>query len=508
MRNTPHVSARRRWQGIAGGVLAGLAISAIVANATLADDRTELADDPDIQHAVGLSNAFKKIAGKIAPAVVHITSVDRIDADELSSNRNGMRMPDEDLLRRFFGDRFGELGIPDMQGMTPQIPRERRGTGSGVIVRDDGVILTNNHVIANADDVVVRLSDGREYDAVVLGTDAESDLAVIRIDAGVVPAATLGDSESVEAGEWVLAVGNPFGLDQTVTSGIISASGRTGLGLATFENFLQTDAAINPGNSGGPLVNLYGEVIGINTAINTRTGGSDGVGFAIPSRMARDVLDSILETGRVERGWLGVYVQPLDMDLAASFGLETASGALISNVVEDGPAQDAGLQVGDIVTAVNGATVVTPNDLITNVSESAPGEIAQLEVLRDGRSVEIELELGERPGAQRLVSAEREREPRTDHARSVGVVVQGLTPQIAEQLNYEGNGGVVVSEVRPGSPAAAVGLRRGDVIARVGNVSVDDVDDFEAAMENVDLSDGVRMLVTRGGANRFVFIKG
>ncbi len=508
MRYTPHASARRRWHGIAGGAMAGLAISAIIATATIADDKSELADDPDIQHAVGLSNAFKKIARKVAPAVVHITSVDRIEGEELSSSRNGMRMPDDDLLRRFFGDRFGELDIPYMQGMLPQMPRERRGTGSGVIVRDDGVILTNNHVIANADDVVVRLSDGREFNAVVLGTDAESDLAVIQIDAGVVPAATLGDSESAEAGEWVLAIGNPFGLDQTVTSGIISASGRTGLGLATFENFLQTDAAINPGNSGGPLVNLYGEVIGINTAINTRTGGSDGVGFAIPSRMARNVLDSILQSGRVERGWLGVYVQPLDQDLAASFGLETSDGALISNVVDDGPAKDAGLQVGDIVIAVNGAAIATPNDLIANVAESAPGDIARLGVLRDGRPVEIELELGERPGAHRSVSAERERQPKADHARSLGIAVQNLTSEVAEQLNYEGEGGVVVSEVRPGSPAASVGLRRGDVIARIGSASVSTIQDFDDAIENVDLSKGIRMLVSRDGANRFIFIKG
>lgn len=501
----------RRWSGIACGVLAGVAFSAVVANVTIADNQPRLADNPSIKEAEGISNAFKAIVRQVSPAVVHITSVDRFNADELSLYDGGGMQPGipDDLLRRFFGDRMDGLRVPNGPQMQPQAPRERRGTGSGFIVREDGVILTNNHVIADADDVVVRLSDGREYNATVLGADAESDLAVIQIQAGTtLPVVPLGDSTSVEAGQWVLAIGNPFGLDHTVTSGIVSASGRTGLGLATFENFIQTDAAINPGNSGGPLVNLHGEVIGINTAIHTSTGGSDGVGFAIPSRMASNVLDSILTTGHVVRGWLGVYVQPLDTDLASSFGLDEPNGALVTKVVQDGPAQAAGLQVGDIVLAVDGNAVSTPNDLINSVSQARPGAVARLKVLRDGKNTNLNLKLGERPGPQQLTSAKSSDDhPGTDRASSLGVAVQNITPQIAQQLRTDLTAGVVVSQVKPDSPAAKAGLNRGDIIMRIGNKAITTVDEFEAATGKLDLEHGIRVLVQRAGANRFIFIK-
>jgi serine protease Do len=453
-----------------------------------------------------LSSAFRHAARSVAPSVVHIVAVDHVDMAEMPREHPGGGIPDffgEDGLRRFF-DQLRPRLAPQTQQM-PGGP-ERRGQGTGFITRADGHIVTNNHVVADADGLTVKLHDGREYDATVVGRDAESDLAVLRIDAEDLEAVIFGNSDGIETGEWVIAVGSPFGLEQTVTAGIVSATGRTGMGLATFENFIQTDAAINPGNSGGPLVNLRGEVVGVNTAISTRNGGNMGIGFAIPSSMARTVTESIIEHGRVARGWLGVQIQPLTEALAASFDLASTDGVLIADVVTDGPSAAAGLQAGDIVVQVNGKDIATPNELLAIVARAAPGSALELAVVRDGTERMSRVTLGERPGRDR-----RNGSGRIPHApsRDLGLALEPLTADLAGRLGLSDAdaGGVVVNGVDPRGPAAAAGLRAGDVILRVGPRDVTDEGSFWSAISHEELDAGVRQHVHRGGSKHFLTLR-
>jgi serine protease DegS len=296
---------------------------------------------------------------------------------------------DDPLFRRFFGDR-----IP-----APQ-QRQENSLGSGVIINDQGYILTNNHVIQEADEIEVALHDGRTVAATIVGADPESDLAVLKINLGNLPSIVFGHSEALRVGDVVLAIGNPFGVGQTVTSGIVSATGRSELGLSTFENFIQTDAAINPGNSGGALINTAGQLVGINTAIFSRSGGSQGIGFAIPVSLAKGVLKQIIQYGRALRGWLGVEVQDLSSELAESFGLGDITGALIAGVQQDGPAAEAGLLPGDIITRVNDQAVTGSRSLMNTIANNAPGTKLTLDVIRQGKKMKIETVIGERPQPQ------------------------------------------------------------------------------------------------------------
>ncbi|RMF85297.1 MAG: hypothetical protein D6744_01630, partial [Planctomycetota bacterium] len=326
-------------------VVAALGIGLGVNRAAALDTTDAVGPKEAIRYANALSEAFANAAEKIRPSVVSIHSVKRIKRDGWTIRRFG-DMPDilpfdgDDLLRRFFGDRGLRL---------PERPWVQEGLGSGVIVSEDGYILTNNHVAGNADELLVRTHDGKEYTAKVVGVDPMTDLAVIRVDAKGLTAAELGDSDELKVGEWVVAAGSPFGLTGTITAGIVSATGRSNVRIVDYADFIQTDAAINPGNSGGPLVNLKGQVVGINTAIASRSGGFNGVGFAIPVNMARTVMHSLIEKGEVVRGWLGVSIQPLDEALAHSFGYDKTDGVLVGDVLEDGPADKAGLKAGDII---------------------------------------------------------------------------------------------------------------------------------------------------------------
>ena len=358
-----------------------------------------------LKYVTDLSLAFQRATKKISPSVVNVVSIYRVDVESRRDPRR--RVPGvEDFFDRFGpedrGDRFDE----------------RRAQGSGVIARADGYIVTNNHVVDRADDVEVTLANGRTYKAEIVGTDPETDLAVIRIDVDDLEPARFGDSDTIEVGQWVLAVGNPFRLDHTVTAGIISAKGRSGMRLAIYENFIQTDAAINPGNSGGPLVNLDGEVIGINTAISTRTGGYMGIGFAIPSNMARGVMESILEGGRVVRGWLGVTMRPLTDDLAASFDFEGTDGVLVANVAEDGPAQQAGIEPGDIIIEIAGRDTTDMNTLRHTVADIAPQKTVKVVLVRDGRKRTIDATLGERPRYEELAGRGTGMRPASDFGHS------------------------------------------------------------------------------------------
>ena len=459
-----------------------------------------------LAHIEALSDAFKTVSRSASASVVNIRSVQR-------PNRSATPQPsqpapfDDDFFRRFFGDDVPE-GLREFRFGPDMTPQPRIGEGTGVIVREDGYIVTNNHVIAGATEILVTLNDDSEHTGTVVGADPETDLAVVRIDASGLTPASYGNSDNVEVGEWVLAIGSPLGLQQTVTAGIISAKGRGNLGLADIGDFIQTDAAINPGNSGGPLVNLYGEVVGINTAISTRTGGYMGVGFAIPSNMVKPVVNSIIETGKVQRGWLGVSIQPLTQELARSFEFE-GTGVLIGDVLPNTPAHDAGLSAGDIVTQINGRTVSNPNQLLGIVAETPPGKEIQLDVFRDGERRNFTVTLGDRSQQQEQLGRSGSRRPGAPEqpAEGLGMMVQPLTPEMARQFGLGDRSGVVVERVEPASPAARAGLAAGDVITRVGEHNIRSMNDFNRAMEEADLTAGVRLQVFTNGSMHFVFLK-
>ena len=405
-----------------------------------------------LRHARDLSEAFKSAAKRVAPSVVFINTIDRGDSS---------------------------LGVPEellMRGFRRSIP-ERRGTGTGVLVNARGHIVTNNHVIDGADQIRVRLSDGREFLAQPVGVDPDTDLAVIRIDADQLAPATFGDSESLDVGEWVLAVGNPFGLEQTVTAGIVSAKGRSGMRLATYENYIQTDAAINPGNSGGPLVNLDGQVVGINSAITTQSGGSMGIGFAIPSTMVRGVVESLIADGSVARGWLGVVMRPVSSDEAADDGpggIEVGTGIVVDAIVVDGPAQRAGVQPGDIVLRIGGRSMTDPDTFTRLIAEFKPDSEVPVELVRDGEKRSVSVKLGGRPSDPR-----HETISGREMQQMIGFQLGRLSEESARRLGVQPGPGLVVKEIAGRSPAARWGLRRGDVIRRINGVEPRSVADFE-----------------------------
>ncbi len=450
--------------------------------------RSNLAELSDLDD---LSARFLNVSDALRPSVVSVNSVQRVQA------RQPRRQDLPEEFRRFFGDDFfAPFPSPGPQG------RERRGLGSGVIYSSDGYIVTNNHVVADADEVEITLSDGRKLPAEVVGTDPRTDLAVLKIDAGELVPAPLGDSDATQVGEWVLAMGSPFGLEQTVTAGIISAKGREMDVQRMFQDFLQTDAAINPGNSGGPLVNLRGEVIGINTAIATRTGGYMGVGFAIPSKMVEMVAASIIEDGEVRRGRLGALIQDLTEELASSFNFDSTEGVLIGDVVPDSPAEEAGLQAGDIVIEFNGQPVRDASQLRHAVAATAPETEATLLIFRDGQRQTIDVTIG-------LLEEEGARMPSADQdatAMDLGVTVQSLTPELAKQLGYSPDEqGVVVTDVEQGSVGARGGMRAGDVIVDVNGQPVRNVRDFREALDRV-ADAPVRLRVKRDGVSLFVVL--
>lgn len=457
----------------------------------------DLAAD-QLEHAKDLSAAFKHVAKTVQPSVVSISSVRRMQMTSAVPEQVMPGLPEE--FRRFFGDdMFRQFGqIPRTQ---PRRGFEQKGLGTGVIVSADGYILTNNHVVANADEVTVTLNDNRTFSATVVGTDPKSDLAVLRIEASGLTAAPLGNSDKLEVGDWALAIGSPFGLTQTVTAGIISATGRANMGITDYEDFIQTDAAINPGNSGGPLVNIRGEVIGINTAIASRSGGYNGIGFAIPSNMARSIKDAIINNGRVDRGQLGAIIQNLTDELSASFGFTGEHGVLIGDVLPDSAAAKAGLKAGDIVISFDGRKVTEVNQLRNAVAATAPDTEATVVIFRDGREQAIRVTVGRLEGDSFVSTG-------TTTSKELGAKLQSLDSATSEKLGYEGSQrGVVVVEVEPGSLAARAGLQVRDVILSVNGRQVASLSDFNDAIEEFDLADGIRLQVLSGKVRRFLFVK-
>ena len=433
----------------------------------------------------GPSRVTMAPAAKAAmPAVV------KISVSKVVKMPTGMQMPEgmenDPMFRQFFG-----------RGFQQQRPHREGGLGSGVIVSPDGYILTNNHVVDDATDVTVALSDRREFKGRVVGKDSKIDLAVVKIDATNLPAITVGDASKMEVGDAVLAIGNPYGVGQTVTMGIISAKGRSGLGIEDYEDFIQTDAAINPGNSGGALVNDRGELIGINTAILGASGGNQGIGFAVPVSLARQVMDQIVEHGRVIRSYIGVSIQPVTAGIAKAMNLNGQSGALVSQVTPDSPAQRAGLQAGDVITEINGKPVEESNQLALTVSMMNPGTDARLKVIRDSQARTINVRVEEMPGERgQRASAE----PMEKNNSLQGVEVEPLDARTARQLGLSATTkGVVVTGVDPASNAAAAGLHEGDVIQEVNRHPVTNSQDFAEALQH---SKGESLLLVNRNGNR------
>jgi serine protease Do len=494
----------------AGVILAATLVTAfavlnwpdVVSRATYAIERGQAqAAEERLAVATDLSEAFKHVARVLRPSVVSVSSIRRLQVSGPQGRRFDSQMPEE--LRRFFGD--DDL-LDRFFFDIPSAPRgfEQHGLGSGVIVSADGYILTNSHVVQGADEVTVTLSDKRQLTAEIVGTDKATDVAVLKVEASDLHPAKLGDSSTLQVGEWALAVGSPFGLDQTVTAGIISAVGRANVGITDYEDFIQTDAAINPGNSGGPLVNLKGEVIGINTAIASRNGAYQGVGFAIPSEMAQYVMESIISHGKVTRGFLGAYIQPLTQELARSFGFDSTEGVLIGDVSDGGPADKAGLQEGDIVLRFNGDNVTSAPQLRNAVAATAPGTRVTLDIYRNGRRSQVTVEIGQLT-AERVDQAQG---GRANASSDLGLTVEPLTSQLAERLGVEDSeGGVVVTAVDPTGLAARAGVRPGDIIVSIGGKPIRSLADFRETTDDLDSRAGIRMQVMREGIRQFVFLR-
>jgi serine protease Do len=406
---------------------------------------------------------------------------------------------------RFFGqqnpfrDFFGEDFFEKFFGDSPKREFKQRSLGSGCIIDREGYIITNNHVIEKAQTIKVKLIDGKEYDATVVGRDPKTDLALIKIDAkNALPSAAFGDSDSLEIGDWVIAIGNPFGLETTVTAGIVSAKGRV-IGAGPYDDFIQTDASINPGNSGGPLFNLKGEVVGINTAI---VSGGQGIGFAIPINMAKELLPQLKSKGKVIRGWLGVVIQKITPEIAKTFGLKESEGALVSDVTEDGPAEKAGIKRGDVIVSFNGKAIKEVDTLPKLVGATEIGKKAKVGIIRDGKPLEVEVAIGE------LKDEKLQATRKTETEKDFGLVVQNITPEIAKHLNLKDKRGVIVTDVQPGSPAQEGDIRSGDIIKEISRKPIKNIEDFKEAVKKVNLKEGAVLLIQRENVTFFTVLRG
>ncbi len=471
------------WQGLS----AGAAAPVLTAEPAVATQTAVIGGSPTVAGTEG----YAEVVARVAPAVVTIRTEGRARMTPTQ-----MPVPDDELFRRFFGDRF--------EGQRPMPTPRLRGLGSGVVVTADGYILTNHHVVDGAQSIRVEFTDGQAFDAERVGSDPPSDLALLKIDGAGLPTLPLGDSDAVRVGDIVLAVGNPLGIGQTVTAGIISAKGRsTSAGDGSYEDFLQTDAPINHDNSGGALVNLRGELVGINSQILSPGGGNIGIGFAIPANMARHVMTELQTEGRVRRAQLGVVIQPVTADIAASLQLGGVRGAIVSDVEEGSPAQRAGMERGDVILSFNGQEVTDYNALRNRVASTAPGTEASVVVLRDGRERTVTVTLREAPSSRQARGTDAEEADRT----TLGVAVAPLTPELKARAGLpDAARGLMVQTVNPDSRAASAGIRQGDVIAEVNRTPAETVEDLRAALRSAP-DRPVLLLVSRDGRNVFITVR-
>ena len=506
-----HVRARRTVLLIFAGFLAGVGTtvglnlsSRVEAISFWGEEAAEQAATPTPALAPKVQGAavsglpdFTVLSEKVSPAVVNVSTTSQGESSPHmeggpfgggGGQGQGQGDPHEfwEPFERFFGP-------------MPKRQFKQRSLGSGFIINRDGYILTNNHVIENADEILVKLADEKEYKARVVGRDQKTDIAVIKIDdAKDLTTVTMGNSDELRVGEWVVSIGNPFGLEHSVTAGIVSAKGRF-IGQGSYDNFIQTDAAINPGNSGGPLINLKGEVVGINTAIFSRSGGNIGIGFAIPVNVAKDLLPELEEKGRVTRAWLGVMIQKVTPDIAENFGLKETRGALVADVMKDGPAYAAGVKVGDVIVEFDGHAIKESTELPMLVARTPVGKTVSIKLTRDKRTETLSVKLGE---------LKEEETAAVGKEQGFGLTVQPLTPEIAESLGLSGDiKGVVVSGVEPGSSADDAGMHRGDVILEVNREPVRDLASYRKAIKSAGKGKSVLMLVRRGDNTIFMALK-
>jgi serine protease Do len=443
-----------------------------------------------------LGSAFVQVAEKVTPTVVNISSTKKQGPETMKEG--GEPFSKNHPFREFFGDEFFKRFKKEFH------PRgfQQHGLGSGLIVSADGLILTNAHVVKDADEIKVTLGDKRSFTAKVIGVDPESDVAVVKIDAKSLPTIKFADSDKLRVGEIVIAVGNPFGFNQTVTSGIVSAKGRTNVGIIDYEDFIQTDAAINPGNSGGPLVNIEGEVVGITTAIASRSGGYQGIGFAIPSNSAKLIMDDLVKTGKVRRGLLGVNIQDVTDSLAKSFGRTGSGGALVSQVIEGGPADKAGIKAGDIILKFNGEPVTGAAQLKNLVGKEKPGSTAKLTVFRNKETLDLTAHITER--TKEAIASVSPSSATPEPSNELGIEINNVSASLGERLGLKNGGGVEVKEVSPDGYGAKMGLKTGDVILEVDGNTVSDVSAFNKTVAKAKENKLIRLKVRRG--NGIIFL--
>lgn len=446
---------------------------------------------PEIPTAAAVSSSettpgsFSDLAERVKPAVVNISTT------KTFKGRSGLGTP---FGRSPFGGHSGDDFFERFFGDIPQREFKQRNLGSGFIISNDGYIFTNNHVVEQTDKILVKVSDGKEYEAKIIGTDAKTDIALIKIKPdNNVPFVEIGDSDAVRVGEWVIAIGNPFGLEQTVTAGIVSAKGRV-IGAGAYDNFIQTDASINPGNSGGPLFNMAGKVIGINTIIVAQ---GQGIGFAIPVNMAKSILADLKTKGKVTRGWLGISVQDISEDIAKNLNHKNKNGALVSDVFKDDPADKSGIKVGDIITEINGKSIKDTHELLLTIASLHVGEKVLIKALRDGKEISFQVVVTERKDKPEVALTKKSK-------GYFGIAAQEITKEIAQQLGISRDAGVIVTDVEEGSPADDVGIQPQDIIVQVNKVKVASMKQYTTEMNKTAEKKSVILLVKRGKANFFV----
>ncbi len=470
-------------------IITGLILGLVISSQFLYTPATHAQSAKISQESVDLltrtGRAMAEVTAAVKPAIVNISTSRTIKVS------GGADPFDDPFFRRFFGDNFKH----------PKQQKEQKsvGLGSGVIVSPDGYIITNYHVVKDAEEIKVLLSDRKQYDGKVIGSDPKTELSIVKIEATGLPTVSWGNSDQLQVGEVVLAVGNPYGLNQTVTMGIVSALGRANVGIADYEDFIQTDAAINPGNSGGALVNVKGELVGINTAIFSTSGGYQGIGFAIPSNMVKSVMDSLIKKGKVVRGWLGVSIQPITPELAKQFGLKDDVGALVGDVTENSPAEKAGLKRGDVIREYDGKKIEEPNILRNMVANTTPGEEHQVKVIRNNQTLTIKITIGELPveAQEEIVSGDYENVMK-------GVTVQDLTPQIAQKLKIPDRiKGVIISDIAEESAATGI-LAPGDVIQEINRKKTSDAKSYEEVISRIKKDEDVLLLIYRRGTSIFI----